>query len=63
MDGKTYEFFLEPNRVKMKERVEIIKNLYPKYLILLKIKDKLKCIGIDKNIIETFWKRKNKKCK
>ena len=38
----------------MKERVEIIKKLYPNYLILVKSQDKLKLIGIDKLIADTF---------
>lgn len=38
----------------MKERVEIIKKLYPNYLILVKLQDKLKLIGIDKLIADTF---------
>ena len=37
----------------MKERVEIIKKLYPNYLILVKSQDKLKLIGIDKLIADT----------
>ena len=38
----------------MKERVEIIKKLYPNYLILVKSQDKLKLIGIDKLIADKF---------
>ena len=38
----------------MKGRVEIIKKLYPNYLILVKSQDKLKLIGIDKLIADTF---------
>ena len=38
----------------MKERVEVIKKLYPNYLILVKSQDKLKLIGIDKLIADTF---------
>lgn len=38
----------------MKERYEVIKKIYPDYLILFKEKDKIKCIGIDKEIITQF---------
>ena len=38
----------------MKERYEIIKWLYPDYLILFKEKDKIKYYGIDKEIVELF---------
>lgn len=38
----------------MKERYEIIKKLYPDYLILFKEKEKIKYMGIDKDIIEYF---------
>ena len=38
----------------MKERYEIIKWLYPDYLILFKEKDKIKYYGIDKKIVELF---------
>ena len=38
----------------MKERYEIIKKMYPNYLILFKVKDKIKYIGIDKDIIDYF---------
>jgi len=38
----------------MKERYEIIKKIYPDYLILFKVKDSIKCIGIDKELIELF---------
>ena len=38
----------------MEERVEILRKLYPNCLILVKYKDKIKFVGIDKNIIDTF---------
>ena len=38
----------------MNERVNILKKLYPNYLILVKVKDKIKFIGIDKLIVDTF---------
>ena len=38
----------------MKERIEIIKELYPNYLIVIKVKDKIKFWGIDKKIVDTF---------
>ena len=38
----------------MKERYEIIKWLYPDYLILFKEKDDIKFFGDDKEIIEFF---------
>ena len=38
----------------MKERYEIIKWLYPDYLILFKEKDKIKYYGIDKEIVDLF---------
>ena len=38
----------------MKERYEIIKKIYPDYLILFKSKDKIKYYGNDKEIIEIF---------
>ena len=38
----------------MKERVEVIKELYPNYLIVIKVKDKIKFWGIDKKIVDTF---------
>lgn len=38
----------------MQERVEILKKLYPNYLIVIKVKDKIKFIGIDKKIVDTF---------
>lgn len=45
----------------MKERYEIIKKIYPDYLILFKVKDKIKYYGVDKEIIEEFGKEKLKK--
>ena len=38
----------------MKERVEIIKELYPNYLIVIKARGKIKFVGIDKQIVDTF---------
>ncbi len=38
----------------MKERVEVIKALYPNYLIVIKVRDKIKFWGIDKKIVNTF---------
>ena len=38
----------------MKERVEVIKALYPNYLIVIKVRDKIKFWGIDKKIVDTF---------
>ena len=38
----------------MKERVEIRKKLYPNYLIVIKVRDKIKFWGIDKKIVDTF---------
>ena len=38
----------------MKERIEIIKELYPNYLIVIKARDKIKFVGIDKQIVDTF---------
>ena len=38
----------------MKERYEIIKKIYPDYLILFKSKDKTKYYGDDEEIIEIF---------
>jgi hypothetical protein len=38
----------------MKERYEVIKKLYPNYLILFRVKDKIKTINIDKEIIDIF---------
>ena len=45
----------------MKERVNILKKLYPNYLILVKEKDKIKFVGIDKLIVDTFGLKKIKK--
>ena len=36
----------------MQERVEILKKLYPNYIIVIKVKDKFKFTGIDKKIID-----------
>ena len=44
----------------MKEKYEVIKKLYPNYLILFKVKDKYKSINIDKDIID-YFKLKNLK--
>lgn len=44
----------------MKERYEVIKGIYPDYLILFKSKDKIKYYGSDKEIIEMFGKDKLK---
>lgn len=44
----------------MKERYEIIKSLYKDYLILFKVKDKIKYYGIDKEIVK-YYKEKNMK--
>ena len=44
----------------MNERVSILKKLYPNYLILIKDKDKIKFVGIDKLIIDTFGLKKLK---
>ena len=38
----------------MNERINILKKLYPNYLILVKVKDKIKFVGIDKLIVDTF---------
>lgn len=38
----------------MKERVDILKELYPNYLIVIKVRDKIKFIGVDKLIVQTF---------
>ena len=38
----------------MKERIDIIKNLFPDYLIVIKVKDKIKFMGIDKKIVDNF---------
>ena len=44
----------------MDERINILKKLYPNYLILVKVKDKIKFIGIDKLIVDTFGIKKLK---
>ena len=44
----------------MKERVSILKKLYPNYLILVKDNDKIKFVGIDKLIVDTFGLKKLK---
>lgn len=44
----------------MNERVSILKKLYPNYLILVKDKDKIKFVGIDKLIVDTFGLKKQK---
>lgn len=44
----------------MNERVSILKKLYPNYLILVKDKDKIKFVGIDKLIVDTFGLKKLK---
>ena len=38
----------------MNERYLILKRLYPNYLILIKVKDKIKLLGIDKKIVDMF---------
>ena len=38
----------------MQERVEILKKLYPNYIIIIKVKDKFKFTGIVKKIVDTF---------
>ena len=38
----------------MKERYRVIKSLYPNYLIFIRVKNKYKLLGIDKDIIDTF---------
>lgn len=38
----------------MNERYLILKKLYPNYLILIKVKDKIKLLGIDKKIVDMF---------
>ena len=45
----------------MNERVNILRKLYPNYLILVKQKDKIKFVGIDKLIVDTFGLKKIKK--
>ncbi len=44
----------------MNERVNILRKLYPNYLILVKHKDKIKFVGIDKIIVDTFGLKKLK---
>lgn len=44
----------------MNERVSILKKLYPNYLILVKVKDKIKFVGVDKLIVDTFGIKKIK---
>lgn len=44
----------------MNERVNILRKLYPNYLILVKHKDKIKLVGIDKLIVDTFGLKKLK---
>ena len=44
----------------MNERVNILRKLYPNYLILVKQKDKIKFVGIDKLIVDTFGLKKLK---
>ena len=44
----------------MNERVNILRKLYPNYLILVKHKDKIKFVGIDKLIVDTFGLKKLK---
>ena len=38
----------------MNERYLILKKLYPNYLILIKVKDKIKLLGVDKKIVDMF---------
>ena len=45
----------------MNERVNILRKLYPNYLILVKHKDKIKFVDIDKLIVDTFGLKKIKK--
>lgn len=45
----------------MNERVSILRKLYSNYLILVKHKDKIKFVGIDKLIVDTFGLKKIKK--
>ena len=45
----------------MNERVNILRKLYPNYLILVKYKDKIKFVNIDKSIVDTFGMKKIKK--
>ena len=44
----------------MNERASILKKLYPNYLILVKDKDKIKFVGIEKLIVDTFGLKKLK---
>ena len=44
----------------MNERASILKKLYPNYLILVIDKDKIKFVGIDKLIVDTFGLKKLK---
>ena len=44
----------------MNERVSILRKLYPNYLILVKHKDKIKFVGIDKSIVDIFGLKKLK---
>ena len=44
----------------MNERINILKKLYPNYLILVKVKDKIKFVGVDKLIVDTFGIKKIK---
>ncbi len=44
----------------MNERINILKKLYPNYLILIKVKNKIKFIGIDKLIVDIFGLKKLK---
>ena len=44
----------------MNERVNILRKLYPNYLILVKHKDKIKFVGIDKSIVDIFGFKKLK---
>jgi hypothetical protein len=44
----------------MKNRYEIIKSLYPNYLILIKKKNKYFTFNIDKNILKYINYKKNK---
>ena len=44
----------------MNERVSILRKLYPNYLILVKHKDKIKFVGIDKSIVDIFGFKKLK---
>ena len=38
----------------MNERINILKKIYPNYLILVKVKDKIKFVGLDKLMVNTF---------